>query len=277
MSLLQVEDLEITYGSGRSAAPAVRGCSLELAAGEILAVVGESGSGKSSIARAIAGIVPPSAGRILFRGSDLVARGGGAGERTRRRAIQMVFQDPDASLNPRHLVRSILEEPLIVRGIRDRAARQARVEELMQLVQLDPALLDRRPIALSGGQKQRVAIARAMALEPDILIADEALSALDVSTQATILQLFQQLRRDVGVSILFISHDLASVQRLADRVCVLFRGRIVEQGSAVDVLQHAKHPYTQLLIAATLDPRSALQDPEFLARLARGSLEDVPA
>ncbi|MDB5365236.1 MAG: dipeptide/oligopeptide transporter ATP-binding subunit [Rhodospirillales bacterium] len=261
MSLLSVEQLSVAYGR----TTALRAASLQLAAGEILAVVGESGSGKSSLARAVAGLVKPHSGRITLDGSDLALR-----PRVERRAIQMVFQDPDASLNPRHTVRFILDEPLQILAYGPAAARAERIETLLRLVQLEPALLDRRPIALSGGQKQRVAIARALAMQPRVLLADEALSALDMSTQSTLLDLFASLRRETGIAILFISHDLAAVRRLADRVCVLYRGRVVEQGDCAQVLAAPQHPYTKLLVAATIDPARALQDPAFLARLADG-------
>jgi ABC-type glutathione transport system ATPase component len=270
MSLLGVEGLSVVYGRGRAAHRALQHADLQLPAGEILAVVGESGSGKSSLARAVAGLVAPATGRITLDGVDLAI-----GPRIARRAIQMVFQDPDASLNPRHTVRAILDEPLEIIGYGSRDARTARIAALLQLVHLDPALLDRRPVSLSGGQKQRVAIARALAMQPRVLLADEALSALDMATQATLLELFASLRRELGIAILFISHDLAAVRRLADRVCVLYRGQLVEQGACAQVLDAPCHAYTKLLVAATLDPARALQDPIFLKRLADGVVLDV--
>jgi len=168
----------------------------------------------------------------------------------------MVFQDPDASLNPLHRVRAILEEPLIVLGGRNRAQIAERVAELLQLVRLKPALLDKRPRQLSGGQKQRVAIARALAMEPQVLIADEALSALDVSTAASIAELFQDLQRRLSLGILFISHDLRTVRRLAAHVSVMNAGEIVESGPCKQVLESPQHIYTRLLLAATPDPRT---------------------
>ena len=187
-----------------------------------------------------------------FRSCEL-ARAPRREQRALRRRIQMVFQDPDASLNPMHRIGSIVAEPLIVRGYGTRAVIQRRVEELLTLVQLDTALFDKRPRQLSGGQKQRVAIARALAMEPEVLIADEALASLDVSTGAAIDALFRDLLQRLGIAMLFISHDLATVRGLATRVAVMYGGEIVEQGACSDVLDSPAHPYTRLLVAATPD------------------------
>jgi peptide/nickel transport system ATP-binding protein len=250
--LLRVRDLSVTFRDGRRRVDALADCNLELERGSILALVGESGSGKSTLARAVAGIVRPTTGTIELDGRDL-SRLSGQEKRTQRRRIQMVFQDPDASLNPYHSVGFILREPLAVTGQRDRRRAVARSEELMALVGLDPALLTRRPRELSGGQKQRVAIARAIALEPDLLIADEALSALDVTTQAAISALLSELRERLGLAILFISHDLGMVAHLADTVAVMRAGRILEQGPCTALLSAPAHPYTRLLLEATPD------------------------
>jgi oligopeptide transport system ATP-binding protein len=258
-SLLELRDLAVTFRSHGREVAALDGCSLALARGETLALVGESGSGKSTLARVVAGIVAPSRGTMLVEGRD-VATLPVQDRRLVRRRIQMVFQDPDASLNPLHRVGSIVAEPLEVAGTRDRAQIRARVTELLQMVRLDPALLTRRPRQLSGGQKQRVAIARALAGEPDLLIADEALSALDVSTQSAIAALLGEVQRRLHIAVLFISHDLATVRGLADRVAVLYAGRIVETGSCADVLDTPRHPYTQLLVAATPDTASRKLD-----------------
>jgi oligopeptide/dipeptide ABC transporter ATP-binding protein len=244
-ALLEIQGLSVTFVTRDRTVHAVRDCSLELHAGEVLALVGESGSGKSTLARVIAGIVTPSRGVVRFREQEL-ARGSAAGQ---RRRIQMVFQDPDASLNPSHRVETILSEPLIVRGYGSKPTIKRRVEELLQRVQLDTSLLERRPHQLSGGQKQRVAIARALAMDPEVLIADEPLSALDVSTAAAIAQLFEDLQRELGIAMLFISHDLAAVRRLATRVAVMYAGQIVEAGD-VALLQAPAHPYTRCLVAA---------------------------
>lgn len=271
--LLEIEGLQVRYGHGRKAVTALEDCTLGLDRGEILAVVGESGSGKSSLARAVAGLVAPAAGKVVLDGADVTALKAGA---IQRRAIQMVFQDPDASLNPRHTVATILDEPLSVTGFGDAAARRARVAELLDLVHLDAALLDRRPGALSGGQKQRVAIARALAMQPRLLIADEALSALDVSTQARIAGLFADIRDRLGLGVLFISHDMRMVERLADSVCVINAGRVVEYGPAGTVMTAPQSPYTKLLLAAALDPAGALADPRRVEALAAGApIEEV--
>lgn len=249
--VLEVRNLSVTFRSGGRTVRALRDASLAIARGEVFALVGESGSGKSTLARAVAGIVSPSAGQVLFQGQDLA---NARDVRALRRRIQMVFQDPDSSLNPLHRVRTIVAEPLVVSGTLGRDAIQRRVLELAGLVHLEPGLLDRRPRQLSGGQKQRVAIARALAASPELLIADEALSALDVSTQASIAALFDDVRRQLGVSLLFISHDLATVRRLATHVAVMFAGDVVESGPCGAVLEAPAHPYTRLLVAATPDP-----------------------
>jgi glutathione transport system ATP-binding protein len=245
--LLQVDDLVVTY-AGRPPVIAVDRCSIALVRGEILALVGESGSGKSTIARAVAGLIRPDSGRIALDGVSLAG-----GSKPARRRIQMVFQDPDASLNPYHLISSALAEPLRLRGVTGRDEIRARIEALLAMVQLEPGLLERRPKALSGGQKQRVAIARALAMEPDLLIADEALSALDVTTQAAIGALLLGLRERLSLSILFISHDLLMVRHLADRIAIMRRGRILETGPCRAVLEAPAHGYTRLLMAATPD------------------------
>jgi len=249
--LLTIENLSVTYAGPRHVR-AVDDCSLTIKRGEMLAVVGESGSGKSTIARAIAGLVPPTSGRIWLEGHDL-AQARGQQSRGLRRRIQMIFQDPESSLNPWHSIETALREPLIVTNFGDRAAQSARIAELAAMVQLDPALLSRRPRELSGGQKQRVAIARALALQPDLLIADEALSALDVAMQAAIGTLLASLKRQLGIGMLFISHDLGMVGHLADDVAVMRQGQIVETGSCRAVLTTPRHPYTRALIAATPD------------------------
>jgi oligopeptide/dipeptide ABC transporter ATP-binding protein len=250
--LLQVEGLGVLYRSGARRVQALADLGFSLARGEMLALVGESGSGKSTAARAIAGLAPLTTGRILIDGHD-PAMAGKAEAKALRRRIQMVFQDPDASLNPAHSARAAIAEALIVRGVGSRPEIAAQTEALAARVRLDPALLTRKPRALSGGEKQRVAIARALAMAPDLLIADESLSALDVSTQAEIADLFAALRRESGLAILFISHDLGMVAHLADRVLVLYAGRVVEAGPARAVLAAPRHPYARLLADAVPD------------------------
>jgi oligopeptide/dipeptide ABC transporter ATP-binding protein len=249
----------VTLRSGGRVVQAVRDCTLDLHGGEVLALVGESGSGKTTLARAIAGIVPFASGELLFRSQPLAAASR-AVRRSLRRRIQMVFQDPDASLNPMHRIGTILAEPLTVIGFGDHAAIRNHIDELLAMVRLDASLLDKRPRQLSGGEKQRVAIARALAMQPELLIADEPLSSLDVSTQATIAALFRDLQQRLHISMLFISHDLAAVRQLADRVAVMHAGEIVETGPCGGVLDTPAHPYTRLLLAAMPDLRRRVLD-----------------
>lgn len=274
--LLDVRGLSVTLRSGGRVVQAVRHCTLNIPAGEVLALVGESGSGKTTLARAIAGIVPVACGEIRFQSRDLAACTP-AVRRSLRRRIQMVFQDPDASLNPMHRIGSILEEPLLVIAFGDHVAIRNRIRELLAMVRLDASLLDRKPRQLSGGEKQRVAIARALAMEPELLIADEPLSSLDVSTQATIAALFRDLQRRLRIGLLFISHDLAAVRQLADRVAVMYAGQIVETGSAGAVLDTPAHPYTRLLLAAMPDLRRRVLDLRLVDAIDRlAPLPDQP-
>ncbi|MFD8694543.1 ABC transporter ATP-binding protein [Kitasatospora purpeofusca] len=250
--LLTVTGLRKTYGSRRRAVTALDGVDLELHPGETLGLVGESGSGKSTLARALVQVHAPSGGAIRFRGEEF----GRGGERTARREVQLVFQDPYSSLNPRMTAGQIVAEPLIAHGLGDRAARAKRVAELLEQVGLDPASADRHPRAFSGGQRQRIGIARALAPEPSVLICDEPVSALDVSVQAQVLDLLARLQRDLGLAILFIAHDLAVVRQVSHRIAVLHGGRIVETGPADRVVTAPEHPYTAELLAAVprLDP-----------------------
>lgn len=229
--------------------PVVSGVSLTLARGEILGLVGESGSGKSTILRAIAGLWPPSAGRIMLDGANLSAHVNKR-DRSALRRVQVVFQNPDASLNPRQTVREILAQPLRLYFNAGPAEVEARARSLIADVRLSPAHLDRRPAQLSGGERQRVALARAFAAEPDVILCDEVTSALDVSVQASVLALIHDLCHARGTSCLFVAHDLAVVAALCDRVAVLHRGRIVEEGPARSVCSTPEHPYTRNLIAA---------------------------
>jgi oligopeptide/dipeptide ABC transporter ATP-binding protein len=242
---------------------AVNGVDLAVAAGQTVAVVGESGSGKSSLARAIVGLVPLAAGSLTLEGRPLL----GAAPRpdpAQRRAIQMVFQNPAAALNPRLSIGRIIEEPMIVLGGIPRAARRARVAELLDQVRLPRATAARPPHLLSGGQRQRVCIARALAAGPRLLIADEAVSALDVSVQGQILNLLDDLRHDLGLAYLFISHDLSVVQHVADRIVVMYAGRVVEDALPDAFWRGPLHPYARVLLAA-----APVADPA-LARARRG-------
>jgi ABC-type glutathione transport system ATPase component len=229
---------------------AVDGVSFTLGRGETLGLVGETGCGKSTTARIIAGLLPPTAGTVRFDGED-IAHASRARRRALTREIQMTFQDPYSSLNPRRTAGAIIADPLAVhRVVRGRRERARRVHELMGLVGLDLALEHRQPHELSGGQRQRVGLARALALGPRLLIADEPVSALDLSVQAQILDLLRGLRERLGLTLLLISHDLAVVRSLSDRVAVMQRGRIVELADAPMLYSHPSHPYTRSLLAA---------------------------
>ena len=267
--LLQVQDLDmhfpITGGVlqrevGR--VQAVTGINLQLQSGEVLGVVGESGCGKTTLARVLAGLYKPTRGSVQWGGRDLQAMD--AQERKQMALqVQMVFQDPYASLNPRQRVAQILNAPFDIHGLPAGATRQARIHELLQLVGLGPEHLARFPHEFSGGQRQRIGIARALALQPRVVILDEPLSALDMSVQSQVLKLLVQLQVQLGLSYVFVSHDLSVVQYLCDRVAVMYLGRIVETAPAVALFANPRHPYTQSLLAAVPapDPRQRRKQP----------------
>ncbi|MEO9175141.1 MAG: ABC transporter ATP-binding protein [Gaiellales bacterium] len=243
---LEIDNLSVTFPTSAGPLHAVDSLSLTLQPGETLGLVGESGSGKTTVARCIAGLQAPDSGTLRLDGVELSARR----TRAEHRAIQIVFQDPFSSLNPRLSVRKVLTQLLAVHGHARGAAAEARCRELMALVGLPAAALDGYPSAFSGGQRQRIAIARALAVEPRVLIADEPTSALDVSIQATILGLFDELRRELSISILMISHNLAAVRHLCERVAVMYLGRIVEVAPRDELFADPRHPYTQALLEA---------------------------
>ena len=239
--------------SGKGVIRAVDGVNLVLDAGETLAIVGESGCGKSTLGRTILRLIEPTAGRIAFNGADLVALGPRA-LRAMRREMQMIFQDPFASLDPRLRVGAIIAEPLVIHRIGDRASRREAALELLETVGLEPEAAARYPHEFSGGQRQRIGIARALALRPRLIIADEPVSALDVSIQSQILNLLVELKQRFGLSYIFISHDLAVVEHVADTVAVMYLGRIVETAAAGDLFARPSHPYTEALISAVPRP-----------------------
>lgn len=261
--VLRVSGLGKTYGAKggdkrSGVVNAVDDVSFEVRRGRTLALVGESGCGKTTIARCVLKAVEPSAGRVMFRTaagetvdlSELPARR----LRALRAEFQMVFQDPYASLNPRQKVRDIIAEPLVIHGWRDRSRIDARVGELLQLVGLRSDYANRYPNAFSGGQRQRIGIARALALNPRLIVADEAVSALDVSVQAQILNLLLDLQDALGLSYLFVSHDLSVIKHVADEVAVMYVGQMVEQGPCEDLFRRPLHPYTASLLAAVPKP-----------------------
>jgi oligopeptide/dipeptide ABC transporter ATP-binding protein len=228
---------------------AVNGVTFEVREGETVALVGESGCGKSTTARCILRLTDPSAGHILYGGADITALSRRA-FRPLRREIQMVFQDPGASLNPSMTIRQTLREPLRLHGLAGRKDVEARLHEAMRLVQLEPALLGRRPEQLSGGQKQRVGIARAIASNPSLVVLDEPTSSLDMSLRIALLGLLEDLQQRLRMTYLFITHDFSTVRHIADRIIVMYLGKVMESGPVDELLDDPKHPYTQALIAA---------------------------
>ncbi len=235
-------------------AKAVDGVSFVLDRGECLGLVGESGCGKTTVGRSILRLIPPTSGAVTFDGIDVLAARGEPLRRLRRR-MQIVFQDPGGSLNPRMRVGAIIGEPIEVHGlVTGRAAIRARVGSVLERCGMPAAAAERYPHEFSGGQRQRIAIARALALEPTFIVCDEPTSALDVSVQAQILNLLADLQRDLGLSYLFISHDIAVVRHMCARIAVMLGGKIVETGPREQVIGHPQHPYTQRLLSAVPEP-----------------------
>ncbi|MGN8025114.1 ABC transporter ATP-binding protein [Microbacterium sp. 22242] len=270
MSLLELRDVnKVFHALGREPVHALRDIDLTVEAGTMTGLVGESGSGKTTIIKSIMGLEKPTSGTIAYDGIN-IPEARGATLRRIRREVQFVFQDPTSSLNPRMTVEKLVGEGLLVHQIEpDRKRRRARVAELLMQVGLSDRDLDRYPRSFSGGQRQRIAIARALAVGPKLLICDEPVSALDVSVQAQVLNLLQDMQEDLGFTVLFIAHDLAVVRQICSRVAVIQLGRIVEEGPSEMVLAHPSHPYTKALLAAVPNP-----DPAAARRRARERLEE---
>lgn len=259
----------------RQAVHAVEDLSLSLRAGRVTALVGESGSGKTTVARLLAGLYAPTSGTIRFHGKAVAGRA--ITSRAYRRHVQLIFQDPFASLNPTHTVRYHLSRPLRVYGhVRSGAEETAQIESLLERVSLTPAeqFMRKYPHELSGGQRQRVAIARALAARPSVLLADEPVSMLDVSIRLEVLNLLLRLKEEDHLAVLYITHDIASARYFADETLVMYAGQVVEAGSSEAVIQHARHPYTQLLLDAAPDPDRPAADYHKLA-VTRGDLPSL--
>jgi peptide/nickel transport system ATP-binding protein len=262
-TLLRVEDLVVNFpASGRQTVHAVSGVSLDIRPGETLGLVGESGCGKSTTGKAIVQLPPPTSGRIHFAGTDLASLKGRQLRSVRTR-LQLIFQDPISSLNPRRKVRDILAEPLRIWGRSSRAQQEAKVRETLDAVGLDPdAAMDKRPHQFSGGQCQRISIARALVMEPELIICDEPVSALDVSVQAQILNLLDELKRRFHLTLVFIAHDLAVVKHVSSRVAVMYLGKICEVGDPDQLYARPAHPYTAALLASIPVPNPAVRPSE---------------
>ena len=259
--LLQLEDVRVHFPITQGVflrrhigeVRAVDGVDLEVSRGQSVGLVGESGSGKTTLGRAVVALARPTGGTIWFEGKDVWALDRDGRTKLRRR-VQMVFQDPHASLDPRMTVAASIAEPLEIHHLGSRADRKRRVGELLELVGLHPTHADRYPHELSGGQRQRVGVARALSLGPDLVVADEPVSALDVSIQAQIVNLLQELRRELGLTSILIAHDLAVVRQVSDAIAVMYLGRIVERADAADLYREPLHPYTVALLSAVPIP-----------------------
>ena len=247
--LLRAENVVVEYGSRRKANRVLHEVSLDVAAGECVGLVGESGSGKSTLGKAILGLVPVKSGKIFFDGRDITHLSGKE-RRALSKDIQVVFQDPYGSLNPNMTIGEILAEPLSTSGM-DRTEARLIVAEMLERVHLPSNVIDRFPSEFSGGQRQRIAIARALVRKPRLIICDEPVSALDLTTQAAVLELLIELQRETGVAYLFVSHDLGVVRSICHRVAVMYRGNLVEVGDGEQVTRDPQHPYSQRLLAAS--------------------------
>ncbi|MBK7704571.1 MAG: ATP-binding cassette domain-containing protein [Acidobacteria bacterium] len=279
--LISIRNLQVFFkgsggglfsGKGHGVVRAVDDVSLDIRRGETLGLVGESGCGKSTLGKAILRLTDPTGGRVMYNGKDLAHLSGGA-MRDQRRHLQMIFQDPYASLNPRMTVGSIIGEPIRTFGLFKGESAEKRVQDLMETVGLSRRFIKRYPHEFSGGQRQRIGIARALAVDPEFIVADEPISALDVSIQAQIMNLMEQLQAEKNLTYLFISHDLRAVRHLSDRVAVMYLGKIVELADGAEIYKQSLHPYSKALISAVPVP-----DPEIEAKRERIILKgDVPS
>ena len=262
--VLALDTVSKTFGDGDNRVYAARSLSLELYSGRTLALVGESGSGKTTAARLIMREYQPDEGRLLFRNAPL-GKDGRQGLKSYRRSVQMVFQDPFSSLNPARTIRHHIERPLrLHQPALDRAGREKAIAEILNRVQLDPDLIvSKYPHELSGGQRQRISIARALAVNPEVIIADEPTSMLDVSVRLGILDLLNDMKRQLGLALLYITHDIATARYVAEDIMVMYAGQVVEWGEMERVLGNPQHPYTRLLLSAVPDPDRRFSDTQF--------------
>jgi oligopeptide/dipeptide ABC transporter ATP-binding protein len=256
--LVEVQNLTQEFKIGKKSFKAIQGLNLQIFAGETLGLVGESGCGKSTVGRTLLRLQEPSCGKVIFDGIDLSQLKTKEMKRMRRR-MQIVFQDPYASLNPRMTVQDIVGEPLDIHKLAKGEGRKTRIEECLKLVGLNPHHMSRFPHEFSGGQRQRIGIARALAVEPEFIICDEPISALDVSVQAQVVNLLKKLQKEMGLTYLFIAHDLSMIKYISDRVAVMYLGQLMELTSAEELYQNPLHPYTQALLSSIPIPDPAIE------------------
>ena len=276
-AFLSIDNVTVEYPVAGRRLSAVSDVSLTVAKGETLGLVGESGCGKSTLGRAVLQLRPPTSGKVTFDGTELTGLNAEAMRRMRRR-LQLIFQDPIASLNPRRCIGDIIAEPLIIAGVKDKAARDNKVREVMVAVGLDPDnAIGRLPHEFSGGQCQRISIARALILEPELVICDEPVSALDVSIRAQILNLLEEMKRRYGLTLLFIAHDLAVVKAVSDRIAVMYLGKLCEVAMTEHLFRQPAHPYTNLLLQAIPVPDPTVKPATNLATGEPPSPLDPPS
>jgi peptide/nickel transport system ATP-binding protein len=280
--LLEVRNLVKHFPMGNAVKPkhvhALNDVSFTVRRGEVVALVGESGSGKSTTARLVVRLMPPTSGQIILDGNDVLKTEPRKASLDFRRRVQMIFQDPFGSLSPNHSIGYQLERPIIIHKRAEGKAIKERVYELLETAGLNPAreMADKFPFELSGGQRQRVSVARALAVEPEIILADEPISMLDVSIRMGVLNLMQRLKEEKGIGFLYITHDLASARYIGDRTMVMYAGHIIESGESTRLMENPQHPYTQLLLSAVPNPQAGLSTKTVQARGEVPSLIDPP-